>query len=247
MKVSELKSHPLNDYFFDDMIGQKWIEFLESIKTSGVIEPIVVTIINGEIIVVSGHQRVRACRELGIEEIMVEVRVYDNEDELTYEMILSNIDRVKHIPSIVRRAKIISEIERINKNKEKIIKAQRDKIISLYRNEINNNKKDIVKLHNEKCDFCNFNLSSLLEIHHILPLHNGGNNSLDNITTLCPNCHRIIHKIISDFTVDNGNNIEIYNWIDNNYSKNTGDKIMQCFKQYLNYKRKYAWEELTWI
>ena len=34
--VSELKPHPMNDYYFDDMEGQKWREFLESVKTSGI-------------------------------------------------------------------------------------------------------------------------------------------------------------------------------------------------------------------
>ena len=59
--VSELKPHPKNDYFFDDMSGDKWNEFVESVRTSGVIEPIVIT---QEKVIVSGHQRVRACKEL---------------------------------------------------------------------------------------------------------------------------------------------------------------------------------------
>ena len=45
-------------------------EFVESIKTSGVIEPIVVT---QEKVIIAGHQRVRACKFLGIEEIEAEL------------------------------------------------------------------------------------------------------------------------------------------------------------------------------
>lgn len=77
LQVSKLQAHPQNEYFFDEMSGQKWEEFKESIKTSGVIEPIVVT---QDLIIVSGHQRVRACRELGIVTILGEVRHYDNHD-----------------------------------------------------------------------------------------------------------------------------------------------------------------------
>lgn len=49
------------------MTGEKWNEFLDSIKTRGVIEPIVIT---PEKIIISGHQRVRACKELGIRSVM---------------------------------------------------------------------------------------------------------------------------------------------------------------------------------
>lgn len=61
INVNELKPHPRNNEFFDDMSGEKWQEFLDSIKTRGVIEPIVIT---RDKVIVSRHQRVRACKEL---------------------------------------------------------------------------------------------------------------------------------------------------------------------------------------
>lgn len=61
INVNELKPHPRNNEFFDDMSGEKWQEFLDSIKTRGVIEPIVIT---PDKVIVSRHQRVRACKEL---------------------------------------------------------------------------------------------------------------------------------------------------------------------------------------
>jgi hypothetical protein len=39
IKVSELKEHPMNTFYFDNMSGEKWNEFLKSVETSGVIEP----------------------------------------------------------------------------------------------------------------------------------------------------------------------------------------------------------------
>lgn len=92
--VSELKPHPMNDYYFDDMEGQKWKKFLSSIAVrmergqNGIIEPIVIT---QDKIIVSGHQRVRACKELGIESVIAEVRIYDNEDEVVQDLIETNI------------------------------------------------------------------------------------------------------------------------------------------------------------
>lgn len=111
INVNELKPHPKNDYFFDDMEGQKWTEFLDSVKTSGIIEPIVVT---QEKIIVSGHQRVRACKELNISKIMAEVRIYDNEDKVIKDLIETNIRQRGDISSSsLKMGRIICELERI--------------------------------------------------------------------------------------------------------------------------------------
>lgn len=89
VKVSELIPHPRNNDFFDDVTGKRWDEFLESVKTSGVIEPIVIT--EGKVIV-SGHQRVRACKELGIEEVMAEIKLYEgDEKKIVKDLIETNV------------------------------------------------------------------------------------------------------------------------------------------------------------
>ena len=67
LKVKDLIPHPKNEYFFDDMTGQKYEEFRESIRTSGVIEPLIVT---QDMVIVSGHQRSRCCIDEGIETVM---------------------------------------------------------------------------------------------------------------------------------------------------------------------------------
>lgn len=88
VKVAELIPHPLNNKFFDDVTGQRWEEFLESIKTSGVVEPIVIT---QSKVIVSGHQRVRACKELGIDTIMAEVKLYDDDKKVIKDLIETNV------------------------------------------------------------------------------------------------------------------------------------------------------------
>ena len=88
ININELKPHPRNNEFFDDMSGEKWKEFIESIKTRGVIEPVVIT---GDRVIVSGHQRVRACKELGIETVVCDVHTYKNDDEILQDLLETNI------------------------------------------------------------------------------------------------------------------------------------------------------------
>ncbi|MEY8352576.1 ParB N-terminal domain-containing protein [Lachnospiraceae bacterium 54-53] len=111
INVKELIPHPKNDYFFDDMTGQKWKEFLESVKTSGVIESIVIT---QNKVIVSGHQRVRACKELGIKTIKTEIRLYDNDDKVIKDLIETNLRQRGDISSSsLKMGRIIVELERI--------------------------------------------------------------------------------------------------------------------------------------
>ena len=37
--------------------------------------------------------------------------------------------------------------------------------------------------------------SPFLEVHHIDFLSNGGDDSIDNVSALCPNCHRKMHAL----------------------------------------------------
>ena len=77
LRISDLNPHPKNEYFFDDIQGDGWNDLLQSVRTSGVTNAITVTE-DGTII--SGHQRVRACKLLGIEEIPAHVVRYTDED-----------------------------------------------------------------------------------------------------------------------------------------------------------------------
>lgn len=109
--ITKLKPHPMNSQFFDDMTGDSWTEFLESIKTSGVIEPIIATT---NYIVVSGHQRLRACKELGIKEVPVVLRFYADDDAILKDLIETNIRQRGMIGgSTVKLGRRIKELERI--------------------------------------------------------------------------------------------------------------------------------------
>lgn len=77
--ITSLTPHPLNSYYFDDITGDNWEDFLQSIKTSGVTNAI--TIDNNNVII-SGHQRVRACEILGIATIPY-IRITYSDEELS--------------------------------------------------------------------------------------------------------------------------------------------------------------------
>ena len=111
ININELKPHPRNNEFFDDMSGEKWKEFIESIKTRGVIEPIVIT---PDKEIVSGHQRVRACKELGIKTVMCDVHTYNSEDEILQDLLETNIRQRGDVGGSAKKVGLrIKELERI--------------------------------------------------------------------------------------------------------------------------------------
>lgn len=112
LDVNQLISHPKNSYFFDDIEGEKWEEFLTSIKENGVINPIVVT---PKMVIISGDQRTRACKALGKDKIRGYVCDFGSEDMELLALIESNIRQRGIIsgPS-VKLGRIINELERIH-------------------------------------------------------------------------------------------------------------------------------------
>lgn len=88
IKISELKPHPQNNYYFDDMEGDAWDSLLQSISTSGVTNAIT---INDRKIIISGHQRIRACNVLGINEVSYKMICYENEEKEIKDLIESNL------------------------------------------------------------------------------------------------------------------------------------------------------------
>ena len=129
-----LHPHPRNSEFFDDITGEPWQEFLKSVETSGIIQPVVITQDN---VVVSGHQRLRACQELGIAEIPVVQRTYADEDAVLKDLLETNIrQRGVDNSNPVKLGRCIRELERLygiehggnrgNQYTEKVARVQND-------------------------------------------------------------------------------------------------------------------------
>lgn len=111
ININELKPHPRNNEFFDDITGEKWTEFLKSIETSGVIEPIVVT---RDMVIVSGHQRVRACKELGIDTVLCDMKFYKDEDAILKDLLETNIRQRGDVGGSAKKIGCrIKELERL--------------------------------------------------------------------------------------------------------------------------------------
>ena len=57
-------------------------------------------------------------------------------------------------------------------------------------------KKTMIKILNRlnlSCFNCGWN-KTVCDVHHIIPRHKGGNDEHDNLTYICPNCHRLAHN-----------------------------------------------------
>ncbi|MDT0160305.1 ParB/RepB/Spo0J family partition protein [Bacillus sp. AG4(2022)] len=118
--IKDLKPHPRNSEFFDDITGDKWEDFKKSIVRRGVVEGVVTS---QDLTIVSGHQRVRACKELGILEVPCRVTHYPEsdpqsgtkkEDMIIEDLISTNILQ-RGIGNVnpMKMARCIVELERI--------------------------------------------------------------------------------------------------------------------------------------
>lgn len=68
----------------------------------------------------------------------------------------------------------------------------RDRYISEY---ARRRAKGICQLCEEPAPFNDKNGEPFLEVHHVIPLAEGGNDSLENTVAICPNCHRKMHSL----------------------------------------------------
>ena len=100
-----LRVHPRNQEFFDDIEGKAYEQFKESIKNEGVVTPLIVA---PDMTIVSGHQRLKACEDLGIKKVPVIIREdLDDEDEKLKKLLATNFGRTKNDPA--KQVKVASE------------------------------------------------------------------------------------------------------------------------------------------
>lgn len=111
VSIDVLKVHPRNTEFFDDISGAEYEEFKNSIKEEGIISEIIVA---PDMIIVSGHQRVRAAKELGVSTVMVDIRKCENDEQVLKDLIETNIrQRGVGNPNPIKLGRCIKELEKI--------------------------------------------------------------------------------------------------------------------------------------
>jgi len=107
----EMTAHEVNQSIYRDAPDE---QFLESVKSLGILEPILgMRPVGGEhgIIVLSGHRRMNAARMLGIEKVPVILHDVDSEDEAVRILILSNRQRDKTNEQMAREYTLLKEVE----------------------------------------------------------------------------------------------------------------------------------------
>ena len=104
-----LKPHPRNEEFFSNAEGEDYQRLKESIQELGVLTPLRVS---SDMTIVSGHQRWRAAKELGLESVPVEIdEGLRDEDEKLIQLIAANFGRMKNDP--IKQGKWLVEYERL--------------------------------------------------------------------------------------------------------------------------------------
>lgn len=92
--VDVLKVHPRNQEFFDDISGQDYENFKKSISEEGIISEIIVS---PDMTIISGHQRYKAAKDLGMK--MVPIRIREDlidEDKKLKVLLAANFGRTKN-------------------------------------------------------------------------------------------------------------------------------------------------------
>ena len=109
VSIDVLKVHPRNTEFFDDISGEAYETFKASIAEEGIISEIIVA---PDMTIISGHQRYKAAKELGL--TMVPIRVRDDlrdEDKKLKVLLAANFGREKNDES--KQRKIATEYVRL--------------------------------------------------------------------------------------------------------------------------------------
>lgn len=89
-----LKVHPRNIEFFDDIKGEEYERFKKSISEDGILSPLLVS---PDMTVISGHQRLKACKDLEIKLVPIMIREdLIDEDEKLKILLAANFGRLKN-------------------------------------------------------------------------------------------------------------------------------------------------------
>ncbi|WP_308618811.1 ParB/RepB/Spo0J family partition protein [uncultured Eubacterium sp.] len=90
---------PFENHPFKERTGEEQAELVESIRTTGMLVPVIVRpLLRGKYEIISGHRRVAACRELGIDTVSAIVKELTKE-EAVITMVDANLQRENLLPS----------------------------------------------------------------------------------------------------------------------------------------------------
>src|SRR5262249_41626756 len=105
-KVTDLKPHPDNHRIYGDTADA---ELIESIRSKGVLEPLLITLDN---LIVSGHRRWRAAQAAGLADVPVIVFPAADDLAVLEALVESNRQRVKTNEQLGREGRALLEVEK---------------------------------------------------------------------------------------------------------------------------------------
>lgn len=89
-----------------------------------------------------------------------------------------------------------------------------------------------------ECEICKYGFVPVLQVHHIIPVSEGGDNEQENLILLCPNCHKILHhcyRNINDEKVIRDTYSNIYDI----HGAGALEKVNSILNEYEEYKLIY--------
>ena len=99
MDIDAAKIHPFKDYPFKVLDDDKMHKLVESIMMNGVLTPVIVRQLeDGDYQMISGHRRLFAVNQIGLEKVPAIVKEY-SDDEAVLAMVDSNLQREEILPS----------------------------------------------------------------------------------------------------------------------------------------------------
>lgn len=105
ISVDVLHVHPRNQEFFDDISGEDYEQFKTSIKEDGIISEIIVA---PDMTILSGHQRFKAAKELGMKTVPIRIRDdVETEDQKLKILLAANFGRKQN--DAAKQRKIAAE------------------------------------------------------------------------------------------------------------------------------------------
>lgn len=113
---------------------EKLNELAQSIRTHGIIEPIIVTSTGGRYMIIAGERRFRAAKLANLDKVPVIVRNYEDQDKLELALIenvqredLNPIEQAKALKTLVEKYNLTQQVlsERIGKNRSTLANLMR--------------------------------------------------------------------------------------------------------------------------
>ena len=107
-------------------------------------------------------------------------------EDYEYTRIIKEV-KCESVRTIRSKVKGITSTDELTDARKKLVRREQPKV-----------KRELIRSGVDECSVCGFDCKAVLHLHHIVPVGNGGDNSPENLSILCPNCHAMVHSFLTD-------------------------------------------------